>query len=190
MKIKFSPLIEDARGKTGNGVVKKVNGKYIVASKPTPSSKPRSASQLEVQDHFTDANDYADEVQLKPDLLALYEKAAEASGKSVYQLCRNDWFKAPRITRPDFSEYNGQVGNRILFKVRDVIGASKAIVTLCDEESGELIEKGLAVQEIPGTSQWIYTATKAVQPGVSVVINIDAYDYPGNKTHQSGTKPV
>jgi hypothetical protein len=190
MKIKFSPLIESAKGKTGNGVVKKVNGKYILASKPTPSDKPRSASQLEVQDQFSDANDYYNEVQLKPDLLALYEKVAEASGKSVLQLCRNDWFKAPRITRPDFTEYKGQEGNRILFKVRDVVGARKAIVTLSDEESGELIEQGLAVQEIPGTSQWIYTATKAVQAGVSVVIHIDAYDYPGNRTQQSGTRNV
>ena len=190
MKIKFSTLVEDVRGKSGNAVVKKVNGKYIVASTPTPSGKPPSAGQQEVQDRLADANDYADEVQLRPDLLALYEKAAEASGKSVRQLCRNDWYKAPRITRPDFTEYYGQVGDRILFKVRDVVGASKAIVTLCDEETGELIEKGLAVQEIPGTSQWVYTAMKAVQPGVSVVINVDAYDYPGNKTHQSGTTNV
>ena len=190
MKIKFSPLVEDARGKSGNGVIKKVNGKYIYASTPTRSDKPASARQIEVQDRFTDANDFADDVMLKPDLLALYEKAAEATGKSVYQLCRNDWFKAPRITRPDFTEYNGEVGNRILFKVRDVVSAKKAIVTLSDDDAGTLIEKGLAVQEVAGSTQWIFTATKAVQAGVTVTIFIEAFDQPGNLTVLNGTKKI
>ena len=189
MKIKFSPLVEDGRGKSGNGVVKKVNGKYLYASKPTRSAKP-SPKQLEVQDRFTDANDYVDEVNLKPDLLALYEKAAEATGKSIYLLCRKDWYKAPRITRPDLTEYNGQVGDRILFKVRDVVGAKRAIVTLSDDEAGTLIEKGLAIQEIAGSFEWIYTATKAVQAGVTVAIRVEAFDYPGNQAELTSTKKV
>lgn len=190
MRIKFSPLVEDARGRSGNGVVKKVNGKYIVASKPTRSDKPATPGQLAVQDRMLDANDYINDVMLDPDLLALYEKAAKASKKSVNQLCRTDWFKAPRITRPDFTEYDGQVGNVIRFKVRDVVGAKKAIVTLSDGDEGTLIEKGLAVKEIEGSSQWIFTATKAVQAGVTVAIRIEAFDYPGNSTELTGTKRV
>ncbi len=190
MKIKFSPLVADARGTSGNGVVKKVNGKHIFASRPTQSTKPRSAKQLDINDRFLDANDYVNDVMLKPELLALYENAAEQTGKSVYLLCRKDWFKAPRITRPDFSEYTGKVGSKILFKVRDVVGGKKAIVTLADDDSGTLIEKGLAIQEIAGSSQWTYTATKAVQPGVTVAIYIDAFDYPGNVTRTSGTQKI
>src|SRR5512139_1656988 len=190
MKIKFSPLIEDARGKSGNGVVKKVNGKYIVASTPTKSDKPATPKQVAVQDRILDATDYINEVKLNPDLLALYEKVSKASKRSVNQLCRTDWFKAPRITRPDFTEYDGQVGNVIRFKVRDVVGAKKAIVTLSDDDEGTLIEKGLAVKEIEGTSQWMFTATKAVQPGVTVAIRIEAFDYPGNSTELTGSKRI
>ena len=190
MKIKFSPLVEDARGKSGNGVVKKVNGKYIVASTPKRSDKPATPKQLEVQDRILDATDYINEVMLNPDLLALYEKAAQASKKSVNQLCRSDWFTVPRITRPDFTEYEGQVGNVIRFKIRDVVGGKKAIVTLSDDDEGTVIEKGLAVKEIEGSSQWMFTATKAVQAGVTVAIRIEAYDYPGNSTELTGSKRV
>jgi hypothetical protein len=190
MKIPFSPLVDDARGTSGNGVVKKVNGKLIVARKPRRSEKPASPKQIAVQDRFVDANDYVNDVMLTPDLLAQYEKAAETTGKSVYLLCRKDWFKAPRITYPDFTEYDGQVGNAIHFKIRDVINGKKAIVTLYDDDAGTLIEKGMAVQQIEGSSKWTFTATKAVQAGITVAIRIEAYDYPGNMTELTGTKTI
>jgi hypothetical protein len=108
--------------------------------------------------------------------------------KSVYMLCRDDWFKAPRISGLHLSDYNGQVGDAIRVKVRDVIGAAKVTFTLADEVEGTLIEKGQAVQEIEGSSKWMYTATKAVPAGVSVQVIVDAYDYPGNKSQKLGVQ--
>jgi hypothetical protein len=137
-------------------------------------------------ERFLDARDYAEDVGRDPALLARYQELTEVTKKSVYILCRDDWFKAPRISGLQLSGYNGQVGDVISVKVRDVIGAEKVIVTLADEVEGTLIERGQAVQEAEGSSKWNYTATRAVPAGTSVQVIIDAYDYPGNKSQKLG----
>jgi hypothetical protein len=45
---------------------------------------------------------------------------------------------------------------------------------------------GHAVRETEGTNFWMYTTTTAVPAGKSVVVQIEAYDYPGNKGRLSG----
>ena len=190
MKAKLAPWLKETRGSSGETVFKQVNGETIMSSKPSKRKTPYSPDEIEVQERFLDARDYAKDVKLDPALLALYKEAAEAAGKSVYMLCRDDWYKPPRISRLEISDYNGQVGDVITFKVRDAIGAKKAIVTLSDDEEGTLIEKGLAALQIEGTTKWTYTATKPVQAGMTVRVQVQAYDYPGNMTEKTDTKKV
>lgn len=185
MKLKLVSWIREAHGKSGDTVFREVNGETIVADKPGKRKGPLSDKQKEVRYRFTDARDFYRKVERIPELYAMYEKAAEAAGMSVYMMCRKDWYDDPLIRGLHTEDYHGQAGGVITFKVQDDILAAKAIVTLSDEEEGTLIEWGEAVRETEGTNYWMYTTTTAVPAGKSVIIEIEAYDYPGNKGRQS-----
>ena len=143
MKLKLVSWIREAHGKSGDTVFREVNGETIVADKPGKRKEPLSDKQTEVQYRFTDARDFYRKVKLVPELLAMYEKAAEAAGKSVYMMCRKDWYSVPLVRGLELAQYHGQAGGVIKFKVQDDILAAKAIVTLSDEEEGTLIEWGM-----------------------------------------------
>jgi hypothetical protein len=186
MKLKLVSWIREAHGKSGDTVFREVNGETIVADRPGKRKGPLSEKQQEVRYNFFDARDFYRKVKLVPELYAMYETAAEAAGKSVYMMCRKDWYSVPLVRGLELDEYHGQAGAVINFKVQDDILAAKAIVTISDEEEGTLIEQGHAVRENEGTNFWVYTTTTAVPAGKSVIVQIEAYDYPGNKGHKSG----
>jgi hypothetical protein len=192
MKMKLVPWIQEAHGKSGDTVFREVNGETIVAATPAKRKTPYGPSELAVQEHFTLATDYADMVMLNPPLLALYQQVTEKTGISPYVLARKDWFDAPKVSFNDasFAGYKGQAGGTIKFIVRDEIPVDQVIVTLSDDETGALIEEGLAVPEVAGTNFWIYTATKPVAAGVSVAIRVEAFDHPGNAGQATGTKKI
>ena len=191
MKMKLVPWIQEARGKSGDTVFREVDGETVVASKPGKRKTPSSGKQVEFQDRFLDARDYyTDRVKRIPALLALYEQAAEQAGKSVYMMCRRDWYQAPEVRNPELGGYNGQVGDIVGFKVRNVIPAARAIVTLTDGDTGALIERGQAEPEFEGSSFWQYTATQAVPAGVNVSFRFEVYDYPGNSGEKTDSKRV
>jgi len=186
MKLKLVSWIREAHGKSGDTVFREVNGETIVADKPGKRKEPLSDKQTEVQYRFTDARDFYRKVKLVPELLAMYEKAAEAAGKSVYMMCRKDWYSVPLVRGLELAQYHGQAGGVIKFKVQDDILAARAVVTLSDDEEGTLIEWGEAVREVEGTNFWMYTTTTAVPAGKKVAIQIEAFDYPGNTGQTSG----
>jgi len=187
MKIKLIPWLREASGKYGESVFRTKDGESILALSPSKRKTPFSEAELGVQERFLQARDYANYVKLKPELLALYEQAAKEMGKSVYMLCRDDWYKPPKITAFELDDYNGHAGSTISFITRDELGVVQAIVFISDEEEGTLIEKGLAVEEVEGSGHWLYTATTTVPAGKSVIVEIVAKDHPGNKERVSGS---
>ncbi len=191
MKVKLIPWLREASGKYGESVFRKVNGETILALSPSKRTTDYSEQELAVQERFLQARDYADYVQLKPDLLALYQQAAEEAGKSsAYALAREDWFKPPKVTALRLDDYNGQAGSLVKFITRDELGVVKAVVTICDEEEGTLIEQGLAVEEVEGAGHWLYTATTQAPSGRSVTVEVEAYDHPGNKGRSSAVRNI
>jgi hypothetical protein len=190
MKFKLVPWVEKAQGTSGDTVFREVKGETVVAKKPGKRTKPFSEKQLEVQAVFNDGTSYYNMVRLVPELLALYEKAAKATGKSTYQLCRKDWKDSPKVRRLELHEYEGKAGGVIKFLVQDTIPADKIYVFLSDEEEGIVIEKGLAVPVVAGTDFWKYTATTDVPAGRSVIVEVIAYDHAGNKGRLSGVANV
>ena len=180
MKIKLIGWIDEASGSYGDTVFKEKDGTTIVARKPKKRKTPPSEKQVAVQKRFRAARDYAHYVQLNQELLPRYEEAARDAGTSVYMLCRRDWYKPPEIDEIKLQNYKGQVGNVIRFTVHDEIGAESAIVTLTDDATGNLIEKGEAVEEFKDSGHWMYTATQQVPAGVQVIVQVKAVDHPGN----------
>jgi hypothetical protein len=190
MKFKLVPWVQEAHGKSGDTVFREVKGETIVAQKPGKKKTPFSEKQVEVQANFTDAADYYNMVMLVPELLALYQQAASKAEKTVFKMCQQDWFDSPQIRRLQLEEYEGKAGGVIKFMVKDEIPVEKVIVTLSDEEEGTVIEKGLAVPVQAGTNFWMYTATTSVPAGKMVIVEVIAYDHPGNKGRLSGVANV
>jgi hypothetical protein len=188
VKAKLIGWIDEASGSYGDTVFREKQGKTIIARKPKKRVKPFSEAQLTVQKRFRAARDYANYVKLNPDLLTRYEEAAREAGTSVYMLCRRDWYRPPEIDEIKLQKYSGQIGQVIRFTVHDEIGAETVAVTLSDADLGDLIEKGEAVEEYPGSGHWMYTATQQVAAGRQVRVLIEATDYPGNTGAESDTK--
>lgn len=176
-KAKLSPVFDKVSGTYGDMVFREVNGETIWAHRPRQSAETE-AVQAAFTERCLKARDYATRVQKDAAVLALYQQAAEASGKSVYRLCTSDYHNPPTVTDPDLTEYKGQVGDVIKFNARDDFGVVKVIVTLSDDDQGTLIEQGLAVPEVDGTTYWMYTATKAVPARATVSIRFEAFDRP------------
>src|SRR5512139_1934442 len=149
MKFKLVPWVREAHGSSGDTVFREVNGETVVGARPGKRKKPFSPRQVAVQKRLTRAADYAAMVLLNPPLLALYEQAAEKTGKSVYTLARDDWWDAPEVSFGNASllDYEGQPGNIIRFTIRDQITVNRVIVTLSDADEGTVIEKGQGVPE-------------------------------------------
>jgi hypothetical protein len=192
MKFKLVPWVREAHGSSGDTVFREVNGETVVGARPGKRKKPFGPKQVAVQKRLAQASGYADMVLLNPPLLALYEQAAEKTGKSSYTLARQDWWDAPEVSLGNASliDYEGQPGNVIRFTIRDEIQVDKVIVTLYDDDTGTLIEKGSGVPQVAGTNYWMYTATKPVSAGVTVAVRVEAFDHPGNVGQETATKKI
>jgi hypothetical protein len=188
-KAKLSPVFDEVSGTYGDLVFREVNGETIWAHKPRQSAETEA-----VQAAFTArckrGQDYYNRVKKEPAVLALYEQAAEATGKSVYKLCTSDYHQNPTVDSPEISEYKGQAGYKILFNARDDFGVVKVIVTISDEDQGTLVEQGLAVPEVEDTSYWMYTTTQTVPAGTTVAIRFEAFDRPRGMGSATVTKRI
>ncbi len=193
MKAKLVGWIEETSGSYGDTVFKEKDGQTHIVRKPRKRKSEYTEKEVTEKKRWAMAKDYYQYVQLKPELLALYQQASEDTGKTVYILCQQDWLKPPKITDFKLGGYKGKPGDVIRFWTRDEIGVVEAVVTISDEEEGTVIEKGLAVPEVKGAKFagfWMYTATTAVPAGKSVIVEIEVFDHPGNKDRISGQQII
>lgn len=193
MKAKLVGWLEEASGSYGDTVFKEKDGQTHIVRKPRKRKTEYSEKEVTEKKRWAMAKDYYQYVQLKPELLELYQQAADDTGKTVYMLSQQDWLKPPEITNFRFAPYNGKPGDVIKFWTRDEIGVVNADVTIYDLDDGTVYEQGPAVAEVKGAKFagfWMYTATTSVPVGKSVIVEIVAYDHPGNKTRVSGEQSI
>lgn len=193
MKAKLIGWIEETSGSYGDTVFKEKDGQTHIVRKPRKRKTESSDKQVAVQKRWAMANDYYQYVQLKPELLGLYQQAAEDTKKTVFMLCRQDWLKPPEITDIKLVAYNGQPGDIIKIWTRDQLGVVDATVKIYDEDDFTVYEQGPAIPEVEGAKFagfWQYTATAAVPVERSVIIEVYVHDYPGNQTWESAEKKI
>ena len=171
-------LTHGLRGKVGDLLVFRiVDGKTIVAKKPSTVNRTSSPKQLEVQDHFQEAVIYGKTVMVTPELKAMYETSVP-EGKSVYQVALADFLNAPKIKTIDVSKYTGEVGSIINIRVTDDFMVKNVDVAI-NNSDGSVVEQGQAVRAANGVD-WIYTATIRNESVAGDKIIIHASDLPGN----------
>ena len=190
-KIVLSSFLKEVHGKMDTVVFRKIRGKYIMG--PLPPSRDGmelSAAQAAHQERFLKAAEYGSFALADPASREFYEREAVIRNIPVMAACIADFFNPPSILDLDAEKYNGQPGSAFEIKTRDDYGVVAIAVVLTDDDEGTLIEQGEAVEVYPGTGVWTYTATTAVNAGVTVNFKVTVADRPGNTAVQGGTKRV
>jgi hypothetical protein len=179
--LKNNPMMSTASGLVGDTFVfRQVRGKLVVANRPT-RGRTATAKQMDIQNRFTSASNYAKGAMANP---ALKEQYAKGVGGNLYTprlVALSDYLNAPDIQNIDVSEYKGVIGNPVTIKAQDDFLVTRVRVVVL--AGGAVVETGDAVQDPIVNLQWRYTATAAAAPG-SITLQITAFDTAGNQTTQ------
>jgi len=179
MKVKLNPMFEQVSGQLGELVFREIRGETVASRKPTMSGEP-TVEQVAHRERFKQAAAYGKSALANPTVRELYEDAAKDKNIPIFALTVADFFNAPTIDNVDVSTYTGQVGNLITISARDDFGVATVHVSITDNDnSGNMIESGNAVETAAGSGLWVYTATATVPAGTELTVNVVATDRPG-----------
>jgi hypothetical protein len=116
------------RGKFGNVVFKKINGKLFATSRAEPKpgkKKRRTPNQLAWQARFKLVSDFAHAARHNPAHVAFYAPLAKKRGCGLRQMILSDGFSPPEIHSVDFSRYTGKAGSGFTMHVTDNVGVAQ-----------------------------------------------------------------
>ncbi|SKB64998.1 hypothetical protein SAMN05660841_01692 [Sphingobacterium nematocida] len=152
-------VMQGASGRIGRNLVFRQRGDQTIISKTPriPTDRVMTAKQVAVQYKFYDATQYAKSVMLDDDLKAEYKRKANVN-QSAYNVAFKDYFTDPEIRRVDDRAYEGEVGDKISFHVKDVMVLRSLSVEILDSQ-GDVLESAAAVLKDRSDSEWVYTAT-------------------------------
>jgi len=161
-------------------VYRNVRGQVIVSRKPDTDHLVYSENQLAHRERFKQAAAYGKAALANPTVRALYEAAAKDKDLPIFAAIIADFFHAPTISNVDVLAYNGQVGDLISIMAGDDFGVATVHVSIIDNDNGgNVIENGNAVETAAGSGLWVYTATDVVPAGTELTVNVVATDRPG-----------
>jgi len=171
------------KGKVGQVVVKRRDGKYYVTSPPIQDSEPTD-KQLEHQKKFKRAIRYAKRAtEDDSPTREAYEEAADTAhdGRSPMNLAVSDWFHPPEIDQVDFTDYHGKSGDKIHIYLNNEVKVKRVWLVISDGNGNEL-ERGEATRR--KTLEWFYTTTVDL-PGEDATFVITIRDLPGNTSRST-----
>jgi hypothetical protein len=142
--------------------------------------KAPSEAQLAVQKRFTKASVRADEALKDPAKREFYEMIALQRESTAHRVAHQDYLVKPSFLPLDLSEYEGNVGDKIMVIAKDDIGLASVVFTLTATD-GTRIEQGPASEDGVRSGDWEYTATVAVPLGADIFVEARGVDHAGNK---------
>jgi hypothetical protein len=177
---KNNAVMHNARGMFAKQVVFKERAGTVYLAGPPNIKENRKPTepQLEVQNRFKSASDFAKLAMEDADLKAFYKKAANRK-QTAYNMAFKDAFNPPVVTAVFTNGYRGVVGDNIVVQAQDDFKVTEVKVAIFNS-AGELIELGEAVAMATKKS-WNYTVTQAnaLLPGTK--IKASAFDIPENE---------
>ena len=171
---------EGFSGKIGRNMVFRQlkNGEVGMARKPRKKKGPVHEENKKARKLFKKASLYAQQVEADPIAKAMYQASVKGL-QTAFNLALRDARVAPKVINIDTSEYEGEIGNRIIIDAEDDFKVARVEVTIHDA-NGALLERGNAV--IPPLSMdWVYTTTVVNAQLAGTSVTATAYDTPGNK---------
>lgn len=99
-------------------------------------------------------------------------------GQSAYNIAFADYLKAPELRKIMAGEYNGAIGDQILFRIVDNFKLQSVNIRILDS-ANNVIEQGAATPLDNGLD-WQYIATVANPTVIGTNLEVTAKDTPGN----------
>ncbi|MGC3945952.1 MAG: hypothetical protein QM762_15765 [Chryseolinea sp.] len=180
-KAENNPALNKQRGMFGGTMVfRQVNGETIISARPKKRDKP-TEHQLKTKGRFLKAVEYARSQMAIPENKALYQKAINRKIPNAYTAALKDFLNAPVVAQIDTTEYTGQVGSILHFRISDDFEVVSVRVEIFDS-LGFSLESGQAkAWDLQGDG-WEYNATMINTKVAGSRIVVTAKDRPGNTT--------
>lgn len=171
-------------GKLGDDIVfRQTTAGTVVCASPQKSTTV-SEKQLQQQELFKKASQYAKMQMSNPEMKVAYEAIAKKKNfPNGYNVAVADYFKAPVIQRIDTSLYKGGIGDRIVVEAFDDFKVKLVEVSILLAD-GNLLEQGNAIQQ-SNEFEWQYTARVENVRIDGCKITVRVLDYPENETVES-----
>lgn len=171
-------LIQRLAGTPGDPFMKRGmhSGQAVLAERAMfDDSRKQSETQKTDPGAVREGTTYASFAQTQE----VYINKAKRTGATAYYLALADWFGAPRVTEINVDDWTGEIGQTIRVKARDNVLVARVSVLIRD--AGEnLLEMGEAVQSEAGSAWWTYTTKSLVPMMPFPIVEVTAYDLPGN----------
>jgi hypothetical protein len=173
---KNNPITQGLSGKFGDQIIfRQRAGMTIAAEAPGPSTKPRSAAQLQGQEKFQEAVVYGKWAKSDPEASKIYD----VPDRAAYHVALADFMCAPDIENIDIGDYTGQPGEVIRIRVTDNFKVDTVHLSIHNDD-GSLVEEGNATSE--NGQDWLYTTTAINPILMGDKITVRAMDLPANLT--------
>ncbi|MBO9573208.1 MAG: hypothetical protein J7497_13535 [Chitinophagaceae bacterium] len=179
-KQKNNLIMAGTSGMLGKQVVfKERNGETYLSAPPTVNENRKATpTQLENQQKFTSAVDYAKTAIKDENIKAAYQSMAKRN-QSAFNVAFNDAYNAPKVLGIIAQGYQGQAGNIIIVQAKDDFKVKSVKVSIRNA-ANQLIEEGEAIANADGLN-WTYTVTQANGNIADAKITATATDLPGNE---------
>jgi hypothetical protein len=170
----------DLSGMLGRNVtVREVGNKTLVSSRPRYKLKGKTEKQLDFQEKFQEAAQYAKRQIAIDESRVLYESGITTQKRSAFVVAVTDYLKAPRVKSLDVIGYRGVIGNTITVVAKDDFMVTKVVVIITDA-TGAILEQGEAAPDVTRADHWQYNAVVANPSLTGTRLEVIAYDRPGN----------
>ena len=179
-KSNLNVVMQGASGKIGKTLVfrQQHDGETIIANRPKKSSLTPHPTITATRNKFQNATYRAVRLLKDPMYGPMYD-AKKKPGKSAYLTAMTDCLTPPQIKKILLENYAGQIGDLItIYAIDDfMVTAVKVRILSLDE----VIEEGSAQLDVHGLD-WVYTASALNNSMSNTIIEVTAYDIPGNRT--------
>jgi hypothetical protein len=135
------------------------------------ANKARKAHEAAIRESTT----YASFAQTQD----IYITKAKRMGVTPYYVALADWFEAPKVLESNVDGWTGKIGQMIRVKARDNVKVAHVTLVIRDADEN-ILEMGEATQSEPGSAWWNYTTKSLVQMTPFPIVEVTAYDLPGN----------
>ncbi len=174
--VDLNAITEHFRGKVGDLVFRRSNGRLQAMLRPRPTRTPPTEAQLAHRVDFQRAILYAKKALAAPETRAVYERVGEMKQQNAFSAAVGDFFRPPVVLEIKTDAYHGQVGDPIEILAKDDVEVMSVAVKLMAAD-GTVVESGPATFAL---GAWTYVGSTALAAGAAITIEVTATDRPGN----------
>jgi hypothetical protein len=171
-------LLQGISGAIGNLVFyRDASGNWCVKPKGKRTAPP-SPKQIAHKERVRLAAAYGNMVKTDPALCAEYRLSCHGR-MSPYHAALRDFLTPPTVIAIDLQTFSGQPGQLICVTATDDTRVMSVEVLIRHVTTGVIFEEGPTSQSV-APDRWVYTTTRTIAGGTPLLVEVTAFDRPGN----------